>query len=72
MRCVKWVWWGCFGSQRNRVRFAKDGRTPLIQASMKGHIEVVGVLVEHGADLNAADRVRIFVLFLGSGLVNVR
>lgn len=42
---------GCafFGSQ--------DGRTPLSHAAEKGHLDVVTLLVEAGADLNAVDKV---------------
>src|SRR5712691_8424181 len=35
---------------------SKDGRTPLHQASLNGHVEIVDFLVEHGADPTAQDK----------------
>jgi uncharacterized protein len=34
----------------------KEGRTPLMGAAMKGRVDAIRVLVEHGADLNIRDR----------------
>ena len=37
---------------------SQDGWTPLIMAAGKGHVEVVKVLQEMGADVNIAAKVR--------------
>ena len=34
---------------------AKDGITPLHAAAFGGHVNVVGLLIDHGADVNATD-----------------
>ncbi len=34
------------------------GKTPLFKAASEGHLEVVRLLVEKGAEVNRADRVR--------------
>lgn len=36
----------------------KDGCTPLHNASKKGYIEVVKLLVEHGADISARTKLK--------------
>lgn len=41
----------------------KDGRTALISASARGDVEVVKVLINHGADVNAKDRSGYTALF---------
>lgn len=42
--------------------------TPLIVAVRKGHLEIVELLVEHGADVNLADRVGMTPLSWAEGL----
>jgi len=37
------------------VSFLQDGRTPLLWAASKGHLEVVSLLLERGADKEARD-----------------
>jgi ankyrin repeat protein len=34
---------------------SKDGITPLHAAAFGGHVNVVGLLIDHGADVNASD-----------------
>ena len=36
----------------------QDGRTALMVAAQDGHREVVELLLQHGADVNAEDEVR--------------
>jgi serine/threonine-protein phosphatase 6 regulatory ankyrin repeat subunit B len=33
-----------------------DGRTPLVQASIDGYVEIVQILISHGADVNKTSR----------------
>ncbi len=33
----------------------RDGRTPLHQAALKNHVEMVKLLLEHGADVNTKE-----------------
>ncbi len=37
--------------------FAQVGKTSLIHASFNGHLDIVGLLLEKGASVNAADQV---------------
>jgi Ankyrin repeat len=39
----------------------QDGRTPLLLAAMYGDEEVVSLLLEAGADVEAVDDVRVFI-----------
>ena len=43
----------------------QDGRTPLHHAAMKGHAEVVSLLLEKGADIQARDEVRASPIIMG-------
>ena len=47
-------------SVRIYVWIMQDGETPLHGAAREGHLKVVVLLLEKGADPNLADRVRIF------------
>ena len=37
----------------------QNGNTALLQAARNGHIEIVKMAIEHGADINGATNVRI-------------
>lgn len=39
------------------IKYIKLGQTPLSIAAGRGHLESVKVLLTHGADVNAADKV---------------
>ena len=41
------------------VRTVQDGRTSLIEASQEGHDKVAGLLLQNGADVNAAAKVGV-------------
>ena len=43
------------GAQVNR-HDPESGSTPLLEAAVKGHVDVASVLLEAGADPNAADK----------------
>lgn len=43
---------GCNVNAKN-----KEGETPLLTASARGYHDIVECLAEHGADLNATDKV---------------
>ena len=53
--------------------YTKNGVTPLIIASDKGHADVVQKLLDSSADINVANKVRLFIFyyFCASKLVNV-
>ena len=40
----------------------QDGMTPLMRACRKGHLDIVNVLVDNGADVNDKDNVRSHLL----------
>ena len=42
----------------------KGGWTALIYASIRGHADIVKLLLEHGADIEAQDNVSISVIFI--------
>jgi ankyrin repeat protein len=42
----------------------KDGDTALIEASKKGHFEVLKLLIENGGDLNIQNKVKIIVFLI--------
>ena len=44
-----------FGMTQNHLHIVGDFQTPLHRATTKGHIEVVKLLIEHGADINMKD-----------------
>ena len=37
--------------------FLQDHQTPLHRATMRGHTDIVKILIEKGADVNAKDKV---------------
>ena len=43
----------------NVVGCSQDGETPLIKAAYNGHKECVALLLEGGAEVDAADKVNI-------------
>ena len=45
-------------SRVSSFSLAQSGRTPLINAAIKGHVAVAEMLIAAGADLNLADKVR--------------
>lgn len=44
--------------------YAQDGWTSLLLAAKKSHIEVVQCLLDHGADVNAANQVPVVALLV--------
>ena len=40
-----------------KILFTQGGRTPLMRASFDGYVEIVKILVEAKAQINAQDRV---------------
>ena len=42
----------------------QDGRTALHYAAAIGHIQIVKLLIENGANVNANDKVRVFIILL--------
>ena len=50
------VWCVCILSMH--IVLIQEGPTALMRASMKGHTTVIELLLQHGADVNAKDKVR--------------
>lgn len=48
---------------------AKDGNTALIRASIMGHTEIMKVLLEAEADVNAKKKVGCLVIHLDGGKI---
>lgn len=44
----------------------KEGETPLLTASARGYHDIVECLAEHGADLDATDKVSLRCFWSGS------